>query len=142
MSVFSIYFIFLSIFELVLTIICSDMRQWAAVGASLPSQLSWADPRSSSTRAKLTTTSPTTIAPNTTTAGNSSIRRPSNTSSTSSNSNPAQVHYGMNDGMGPGTDGVVIPGVDMCRTLRVFTGRKAREAHPPGGDGVKILGVV
>jgi hypothetical protein len=130
---------------LIVVSIHSDMRQWSAVGASLSSQLSWADPRGPTPRSK--STPPATTTPNEGLARASALRRPSNISFSSSNANansanPGQVHYGINDGMGPGTDGVVIPGVDMCRTLRVFTGRKMKEAHPPGGDGVKILGVV
>lgn len=53
-----------------------------------------------------------------------------------------QVRYGWDDGRGPGKDGIVVPGVDICRTLRIFTARKAADTRDPGGNAMKIMSVL
>ena len=49
-----------------------------------------------------------------------------------------QVRYGWDDGRGPGREGIVVPGVDTCRTMRIFTARKAADTRDPGGNAMKI----
>ena len=89
------------------------MRQWAAVGSAIPRKLSWIDPRY---------------------PGLGPVPLLSSKRTHSS--------LGFDDGCGPGQDGIIIPGVDVCRTLRVFTGRKLVDRHSPGGNASKILGVL
>jgi len=87
------------------------MRQWAAVGSAIPRKLSWIDPR-------YPNLGPVPVL-----------------------SKRTHGSVGLDDGYGPGRDGIIIPGVDVCRTLRVFTGRKLVDRCPPGGNASKILGV-
>jgi hypothetical protein len=89
------------------------MRQWAAVGSAIPRKLSWIDPRY----------------PNLGPVPLLSSKR-------------THGFVGVDDGCGPGRDGIIIPGVDVCRTLRVLTARKLVDRHSPRGDASKILGVL
>lgn len=96
------------------------MRQWAAVGSSIPRKLSWIDPRY----------------PNLGPVPSLSSNRNTLRSSTTLNG-----ALSADDGFGPGHDGIIIPGVDVCRTIRVFTGQKLVD-HPPGCNASKILGIL
>lgn len=85
------------------------MRRWANVGSSLPSKLAWIDPALRNRDDTLENVQ------------GHEPRRPSH-----ANSGNSQSLY--DDGLGPGIDGVLLPGEDMCRTLRIFTCQKLEEA--------------
>ena len=96
------------------------MRQWAAVGSSIPQKLSWIDPRY----------------PNLGPVPALSTKRSTLRSSTTPHGT-----LSLDLGSGPGRDGMIIPGVDVCRTIRVFTGKKLVEL-PSGCNASKILGML
>lgn len=107
-------------FELLFLRFEDDMRQWAAVGSSIPRKLTWVDPRY----------------PNFGPVPALSSKR-----STLRTSSIPHGSFSLDDGCGPGRDGIVVPGIDVCRTIRVFTGRKVVD-NPPGCSSSKIFGLL
>jgi hypothetical protein len=98
------------------------MRHWAAVGSAIPTNLSWNQPHHEPV---------TPIVP----------KGPSAKSKLPSMNSP-HVHYPQDDGRGPGRNGLIIPGLDICRTMRVFTARKTVEGNTLNRKPSKITGIL
>lgn len=114
-------------FELLFLRFEDDMRHWAGVGATLPAKLSWIDPR-------FPNHGPVPPIPPTATKYRSEQR--------SSLSGSSTTIYTHDDGRGPGRNGIIIPGVDTCRTMRAFAGRKAAPMRAPGGNAMKVINML
>lgn len=99
----------------------SDMRHWAAVSSALPANLSWCHPGHEHIPS----------------VGVKSFARRSRQESATS-----LQHYSWDDGRGPGQNGLITPGLDVCRTLRVFTARKVVEGRAISRKSSKITGMV
>ncbi|KAG8813597.1 hypothetical protein FRC18_002389 [Serendipita sp. 400] len=114
-----------------------DMRAWAAVGSEIPRKLSWIDPR-------YPHHGPVPFLNHNKNNASSSVMiesRRGSSSAASSISSPVHC-YGWDDNRGPGKQGIVVPGVDTCRTLRVFIARKTEEGPSPGGNSMKISSIL
>jgi hypothetical protein len=88
------------------------MRHWAAVGSAIPT---WnhepVTPIGPSVKSKITSM------------------------------NNLHVQYPLDDGRGPGRNGLIIPGLDICRTMRVLTARKTVEGSSLNRKPAKITGI-